>query len=225
MFESMWIFLTERLFDNIAASAIWAIAASLAIKVYKTISVAIRNGYFSSIRFYSGYYFAYRWSDQGDQRFLLVTPKVRIFRRFGLGRFYLSWTTPDGDESVFPLIEHTGREIYAYGRSSDFGSRSFFVIHPAHTKPVYFVSGLYVFVNASHEVVSGSFLLSKFELTHDEVFGMLEKNQIISSQLTAYSRYKKFRLLDLRSRSNFNSSYSNMIKIRAFFSNLFNRCR
>lgn len=176
--------------DRIWTGIVWVTLAYAAGTVLSSIKNYVKNRWLSNIGKYEGAFFAYRWHANSPDA--IVKPKVDIFRRTRFSPYKLRWTTPDGVSSIYPLIEHTGREIYAYGRARDLGSFSFFVLHPAHSVPVDLVSGVYTFMNMSHEMISGRFLLSRHELTDSQVQELMEPSLTRSSQADAHKRFLKY---------------------------------
>jgi hypothetical protein len=188
-FFANWAHYQSIAVDKIWTGVVWATIVVSATASARWTTTYIRNRWLSNISKYEGNYFAYRWHPGEEAS--LVRPKVDIFRKWVFGAYHLRWTTPDGTSTVYPLVEHSGREIYAYGRSGDIGSRSFFVMHPAHTDPITLVSGIYTFMNMSHQLVTGKFLLSREELTDAQVYELMPPAALKSSQNEAFSRYLK----------------------------------
>ncbi|WP_155956675.1 hypothetical protein [Rhizobium sp. CF080] len=176
-----------------------AVTASLALVggagVYRAVVNLVYQRWFGNLRYYEGDYYAYRWHVETTGT--LVEPTVSIRRYWKhFWAYTLHWTTPAGTTESYRLKEHHGREIYATGESKGLGSHSTFILHPAHAVPVKVVSGMYFFMNTSHQFVAGPFLMSRRKLSREEVEALLKPSAATSSQYEAQVRYWAFEKME-----------------------------
>lgn len=166
----------------VSASLIALLAASRT-----TVVNYINNRFFSNLRKYQGDYFGYRWYINDEGVASLVEPTISIKRRWFGAPYRFHWTTPQGMTAGYDVVQTQGREIYAYGKNRDLGSYTSIVIHPAHTNPVDVLSGTYLFMDMTHRIVSGSFLMSREKLTREQVEELMRPAVTISDQRKSFN--------------------------------------
>lgn len=163
----------------------WLFAVSLMAFFRKRIAIYLRNSFFSDLRRLKGSFYGYRWTSTGD----LSQPHVTIQQRWN-GRYVLRWRKPGGDSfGEASFITDASRERYAIGADKKRAAYSYFVIHDNPRDPADFLVGVFCFLNASHQIVSGHFLLSRKKLDPELVERILPKTLTCASQEQAAMMY------------------------------------
>lgn len=174
--------------DGIIQGAGWAATLALLVAFRGYFYLRIKNAFFNDLSRYSGKYYAYRWA--GSNKNDLVKPTVEI-KQSRFGRFYFRWSMPGGHRSSeHQIINVVGREIYAFSEDHTTKSYSYFVLHANAYTPVDCILGTYCFMNVSYEIVSGPFLLSKRELTAEEVEQYMPPAMTVTTQDRASRFYR-----------------------------------